>query len=360
MEHNGGLPFVTETPVHGAGEAPSPAGPSLEGVRQLQDVMGLLAQVLRTPTVVNHERALSWGDMKMYPGKSDRVDAWFLLFEAKMKGARIPEEKWGEKLCECPHFPNELKVQLSSVSAGDYSQMRKFCLDQDGPVYPTGFFQSYIYSTRGSTGEEVLRKLKDGLALYNRAARDAGEAEWTNKQLLYPFANAFPPETSKVLRQHLSLCLHAPDPFRELVARAPTAEDGLTTGKPAEVPLVAAAQAAPGSPSTLDVTQQVLAALKGFKKEFKRELKASFQPPAKRYGQDSNSNPAPAPCPGCGGFCVDRLSCRARGKTCNNCGLQNHFANVCRKPRLGGGGTPQRSFGGGPARPFQNRGRPSS
>ena len=28
-----------------------------------------------------------------------------------------------------------------------------------------------------------------------------------------------------------------------------------------------------------------------------------------------------------------RVKCIARGKTCNNCGLQNHFSRVCRKPK---------------------------
>ena len=28
-----------------------------------------------------------------------------------------------------------------------------------------------------------------------------------------------------------------------------------------------------------------------------------------------------------------KVKCIARGKTCNNCGLQNHFSRVCRKPK---------------------------
>ena len=128
--------------------------------------------------------------------------------------------------------------------------MRKYCLEQDGPVYPTGFFQSYIYAVRGSTSEEVLKRLKDGLVLYNRAAKDAGEAEWTHKQLLYPFANAFPAETSRMLRQHLSLCLQAADPLRELVLKAPTIEDVSSSHAPAkEVPLVAVAHPLTGTDS---------------------------------------------------------------------------------------------------------------
>ena len=28
-----------------------------------------------------------------------------------------------------------------------------------------------------------------------------------------------------------------------------------------------------------------------------------------------------------------RNRCQARGKKCNNCGIENHFAKVCRKPK---------------------------
>ena len=28
-----------------------------------------------------------------------------------------------------------------------------------------------------------------------------------------------------------------------------------------------------------------------------------------------------------------RNKCPARGKRCNNCGIENHFAKVCRKPK---------------------------
>ena len=35
-------------------------------------------------------------------------------------------------------------------------------------------------------------------------------------------------------------------------------------------------------------------------------------------------------CQGCGGTCVDRRQCRAKGKTCHKCKKLNHFASVCR------------------------------
>ena len=43
----------------------------------------------------------------------------------------------------------------------------------------------------------------------------------------------------------------------------------------------------------------------------------------------------PTTCPNCGyGWSAShRQNCPARGKTCKNCGIANHFAKVCRKPK---------------------------
>ena len=43
----------------------------------------------------------------------------------------------------------------------------------------------------------------------------------------------------------------------------------------------------------------------------------------------------PAFCPNCGyGWsAAHRQKCPARGKNCKNCGIANHFAKVCRKPK---------------------------
>ena len=43
----------------------------------------------------------------------------------------------------------------------------------------------------------------------------------------------------------------------------------------------------------------------------------------------------PTICPNCGyGWSAShRQNCPARGKNCKNCGIANHFAKVCRKPK---------------------------
>ena len=49
----------------------------------------------------------------------------------------------------------------------------------------------------------------------------------------------------------------------------------------------------------------------------------------------SFTRPSNQLCRNCGLSCSanHRDKCIARGKTCNNCGLQNHFSRVCRKPK---------------------------
>ena len=58
------------------------------------------------------------------------------------------------------------------------------------------------------------------------------------------------------------------------------------------------------------------------------------------YWQDTNKAPkqnnrSTLNCSNCGGMWPPnhREKCIAKGKTCNNCGLLNHFAKICRKQR---------------------------
>ena len=43
----------------------------------------------------------------------------------------------------------------------------------------------------------------------------------------------------------------------------------------------------------------------------------------------------PTVCPNCGyeWLATHRQNCPARGKNCKKCGIANHFAKVCRKPK---------------------------
>ena len=54
-----------------------------------------------------------------------------------------------------------------------------------------------------------------------------------------------------------------------------------------------------------------------------------------RSRPSTNQSVKPTTCPNCGyGWSAShRQNCPARGKNCKNCGIANHFAKVCRKPK---------------------------
>ena len=61
----------------------------------------------------------------------------------------------------------------------------------------------------------------------------------------------------------------------------------------------------------------------------------TFRPPNQRPNTSSITRSPNQLCRNCGltWSTNHRVKCIARGKTCNNCGLQNHFSRVCRKPK---------------------------
>src|SRR5690625_4903332 len=125
-------------------------------------------------------RALQWGDLPPFPGRCDRLDAWFQSLEAKLKAARVPEDRWAEKFMECPHVGDELKRRVTAGELPSYDKIRRQCLELYGPPLPIGYFRHRMFSIRGSTREEVLPPLEDALALHNRAARDHQKPEWAD------------------------------------------------------------------------------------------------------------------------------------------------------------------------------------
>ena len=60
-----------------------------------------------------------------------------------------------------------------------------------------------------------------------------------------------------------------------------------------------------------------------------------FRPPSQRPTTSSFTRPSNQLCRNCGltWSANHKVKCIARGKTCNNCGLQNHFSRVCRKSK---------------------------
>lgn len=367
-------PFITESLSFGSGERLNLgiASPVLS-MDQLQQVLTTVLAMQQHKPMSPFERALNWTDTPKYPGKNDRVDAWFAAFEAKMKGAKIPIDRWGEKLCECPAFPSDIKQVMSEQNQLNYQAMRAFSLKQDGPTFPVGYFQHLIFAVRGDTAEEVLRVLQDRLVLHNRAARDAQEQQWNRKHLLFPFANAFQPETARVLRQQISLCLQAEDPLAELAGKAPSAADRRSAGN---LPLIASIDA-PESEAKKSSDQtalnllngtsatELIAALKVIGQGQKRSREQQTENFVKRtrhdvpqdnYRRVERTNETAEDnvrrCRNCGGTCTSWKDCFAYGKECFYCHGTNHLASCCQKKNA----KYQKDTRGG--RPFQQRGRP--
>lgn len=264
-----------------------------------------------TPVTLLAEKGVKWLDVKPYPGSCDRVDAWFASFERKLKAAKVDTRHWGERFFECPRVGDELKRIISEAGHSEYPDVRKFCLDRDGPLDPVGFFRNEIHRVSGKHRKEVCEKLTDLLALYNRAARDAGKEAWTERDLIYPFINAFPGETSKHIRAGLKLAMMQPDPFMIIVHRAPEAEEIATEVDP---PLLAAV----GHKRSRDESSnaQVLAALEKLQDEFRANRNTR--------NQDGRS------CGRCGGTPHSFADCPAKDKTCQKRQQVGHYATCCR------------------------------
>ena len=59
------------------------------------------------------------------------------------------------------------------------------------------------------------------------------------------------------------------------------------------------------------------------------------------FHDNNNDNRNRRKCMGCGGNCVDRDHCIAKGQQCFNCKRMDHFASVCRSGRRGASQYPQ-------------------
>lgn len=274
---------------------------------------------------VSVEQPIHWSDMDVYPMRSDRVDAWFILFETKMKAARVPRQKWASKLMECSRLGAEMKRRLTEQpdERSAYADLRAFCLRLHGPVEPIGFYRSKIWSVKGGNAQDVLAKLEDALVLHNRACLDAKREVWSDKDLLYPFVLAFPPEVSAKLRRHLASVVQIEHPLQQLAHRAPTKADA----DEALQKLVASVE------ETDSKTAHLAAAVANLQQRLEQ---AQFQP--RHTGMKRQRT---AQCSRCGGTCISSANCPAMGKTCSNCKRLNHFARVCRSKAAPPGDPPK-------------------
>lgn len=251
---------------------------------------------------------VKWGNFPEFPGRDDYLDAWFVAFESLMLSHRIAETEWVEKFVESDKVGYEYKRRITDLKEPNYKDVRKHLLEVYGPACPLGFHRRALYNVRGTSREEVTSKLYDRLTLYNRAARDEGREEWTDKDLLYPFVDAFPEAVAKNLRCTIDQALLSTNPYRDLSSRAPQKQNNVQGEE-----LVAAVEMKPHKPA------DVIAAVYNTVQKLSTDVAAMKKRPRSE-----------GPCTGCGGGCRERSACPAQGKACSACGKIGHFARACR------------------------------
>lgn len=304
-----------------------------------------------TMTTMVASRALNWSDIPPYPGRCDRLDAWFCLLEGKFISAKIPEDLWPEKIAECPKIGEQMKKKLAAMHNHEditYKDIRKYFLKLDGPLDPTGYFRNQIFHVKGTNGEDVMKQLQDALVLLNRAAVDEGVEQWKDRDLVTAFVGAFPEEISVELKKNMRMVLAMEDPLNELVIRAP--EKGRNDIE--DIPLVAAIDRTTVTKNNYcksnkenknNTEDPLIAAINGMRNDLNNQMSSlarTVTNPPRRV------TPYPGNCRGCGGRCPDRTRCPASGKTCNFCGGLHHFASQCWKKRAGAGNGPIRRYNG--------------
>src|SRR5699024_10545369 len=166
---------------------------------------------------------VSWNQLpKLDLSLSAEIDSWFMSFEARMTAARVPEEHWGAKFLECPSVEESLKVRAREVEPYSFFSLRRVILQEHGPIDPVNYFKRELYRVRGTNAEDVREALMKLLMLHNRAARDEGSQQLRERDLCYPFLEAFPVSVKATLERQLALIFAQEQPFEHLYRLAPS------------------------------------------------------------------------------------------------------------------------------------------
>lgn len=268
------------------------------------------------------EGRVNWSNLpKLDVAIATEVDYWFQFFEGRMEAGRVPEEHWAARFFECPMVDASVKADLRNIDTPqDYCSLRLRILAQYGPTDPVNFYKSELYEVKGSSREDIRRSLTRLLALHNRAARDNGVQEMSQRDLCYPFMKAFPASIRGRLEEQFSIIFAHKDPFDHLVRMAPKTVLSQTDCLHCALENNNISETGNENEQTREVA--VALPMQGITSQFS-------QPAKKRRMQGQFT------CQGCGGSCRDRRSCPAFDKECLFCRRRGHFAAVCRAKRNG-------------------------
>lgn len=285
---------------------------------------------------------VSWNQLpRLDLSLSAEIDIWFLSFEARMTAARLPEDHWAAKFLECPSVDESLKIRARDLDPFTFAKLRRTILNEHGPIDPVNFYTRELYRTQGSNAEDVRETLMKLFTLLNRAARDRGAQQLRERDLCYPFLEAFPPNVRAPLERQLALVFAQMHPFEHLYRLAPSKRDVQEECHLATHPFVPEEETM--SPTIRgQIVEAVTLALQqvGNGRPEDRKRRRPFRPGSTTNANSTAITPFRRPasggipsrqCLGCGGACIDRTACPAVGKSCLKCGIVGHFARVCRK-----------------------------
>lgn len=221
-------------------------------------------------------------------------------------------------------------------NAPQFFRIRLQILREHGPIDPVNYFKRELYRVRGTTAEDVRETLLKLLTLHNRAAKDYGVEALQEKDLCYPFLEAFPLNIRATLERQLALIFAQDQPFQHLYRLAPSKRN-----LPVEdCEIIKDVDRTTNQNQLVEILAMALQQATHHRQEAVKRRKVTSAP---------NANHTPiavahtSNCLGCGGTCRDRRNCPAANQKCHSCGLTGHWARVCRRAN---------PFSKGPAKPL--------
>lgn len=165
---------------------------------QLEQLINLLAERIQAPPpsvpveALSKESRVSWaGFPKLDLSQADRIDSWFLSFEARMQAARVNEDNWMARFLECPEVDESIKARVRSDEAFSYRDLRRTLLQEHGPIDPVNYYRRALTKVKGSSREDIREQLIELYIKHNRSCLDEGREVLQMKDLCYPFIEAF-------------------------------------------------------------------------------------------------------------------------------------------------------------------------
>lgn len=310
----------------------------VETLRGFSDAIAQALESSRTPVPTpapqSALRSLRWEGLDEFStAEPAKIDRWFSQFEGKLKGANVPERDYLPQWHSCPRVDQKYKEDMAELAeVTNYATLRQHYLTNFGPFLPTEFYRQEMHKAKFDNPSDAVEELTKLRMLHNRAARDAGMVEVTDKQLYYYFIASLPKNYRTYLESKLPDSRRQENCFKYICDAAASVSLGVPT-----LNMVEQTEHDSLEPTeNLCVFRRTGAARPTF-------AKPQFTPKP----SIGVKRPAGQGCQRCGKQdCDGGERCFAQGKTCHFCKMRGHLSTVCRKKSRTAG--PSRPFGGNP------------